>query len=95
MFLFILVVFFVLPIVSLVLGAIGYFVFKNIYITPGIIAIATIVATFTVFNSSFWFWSVLYTMLSLISGVITKLLTDQKSLHKRRYSRNGHLSRIR
>ncbi|SFE07752.1 Protein of unknown function [Lentibacillus persicus] len=75
MFLFILVVFFILPIISLVLGAIGYFVFKNIYITPGIIAIATIVATFTVFNS-FWFWSVLYTLLSLISGAIEETEAD-------------------
>ncbi|SFE28177.1 Protein of unknown function [Lentibacillus persicus] len=48
MFPFILLVFFVFPIVSLVLGVIGYFIFKKIYITPGIIAIAAI---FAVFNS--------------------------------------------
>ncbi|UOR12858.1 DUF2651 family protein [Halobacillus amylolyticus] len=73
-------VIFVLPVVSLILGAVGYFIFKNIYITPVIVAIAAIISTFVVFNSSFWIWVVIYTMLSLVSGFIVKLLSSKRRL---------------
>lgn len=71
-------VIFVLPVVSLILGGIGYFIFKNIYIMPVIVAIAAIISTFIVFNSSFWIWVVIYTLLSLLSGFVVKLLSSKQ-----------------
>ncbi|TFJ90678.1 DUF2651 family protein [Lentibacillus salicampi] len=75
---FIISIIFVFPAVSLIMGALGYYIFKNIYITPIIIAIIGVIAIFTVFNSTFWFWAVLYTLLSFLSGLIGKLLSSKK-----------------
>ncbi|WP_373893213.1 DUF2651 family protein [Virgibacillus sp. CBA3643] len=69
---------FVFPVASLVLGVIGYYVFKNIYVMPILIAIISVISVFTVFNSSFWFWAALYTLLSLLSGLFVKLLASNK-----------------
>lgn len=71
---FIIFILFVFPVISLVLGGLGYSIFKNIYLMPLIIAIIAFTATFTVFNPSFWFWAVLYTSLSLLSGLFVKAL---------------------
>ncbi|QKY69381.1 DUF2651 family protein [Lentibacillus sp. CBA3610] len=75
---FIISIIFVFPAVSLIMGALGYYIFKNIYITPIIIAMVTVIAIFTVFNYTFWFWAALYTLLSFLSGLIVKLLFSKK-----------------
>ncbi|WP_176446278.1 DUF2651 family protein [Lentibacillus sp. CBA3610] len=86
---FVIFIIFVFPIVSLILGVLGYYIFKNIYLTPIIIAIIAVIATFTVYNTSFWFWAVLYTLLSFLSGFLVKSLSSKKQ-----GKNNGiHLSR--
>ncbi|MBP1970538.1 positive regulator of sigma E activity [Virgibacillus natechei] len=69
---------FIFPIGSIILGAIGYFIFKNIYMTPLIVAFISIILTFTTFNSSFWFWVFIYTFLAFVSGFIAKVLFSKR-----------------
>ena len=71
-------VIFVLPVVSLLIGGIGFFVFKNTYITPVIVAVVASISVFTLFNSSFWIWVISYTFLSFLSGVVVKLFYSKK-----------------
>lgn len=76
--LFVLSIVIIFPVFSLIMGALGYYILKNMYITPILIALIGVVATFMVFNSSFWFWVVLYTLLSFLSGFIVKLFFLKK-----------------
>ncbi|WP_414672268.1 DUF2651 family protein [Lentibacillus sp.] len=70
---------FVLPLISLIIGGFGYYIFKNIYLAPVIVATVSVIGTFTVFNTSFWFWATLYTLLSFLSGLIVKFVISKKS----------------
>lgn len=66
---------FIFPIVSIILGIIGCYIFKNIYMTPLIVALISIILTFTIFNASFWFWAVIYTFLAFVAGFIIKVFS--------------------
>ncbi|WP_054712048.1 DUF2651 family protein [Bacillus sp. JCM 19041] len=61
------------PILSIVLGIVGYLFFKNIYIVPAIVAAITVLLVFTIFNSSFLLWVVIYTLLTFVSGFLVSL----------------------
>jgi len=61
------------PAIAIVLGLIGYIIFKNVYVTPIIVAVLTVVLSFTAFNPSFLFWSVIYALLTYISGILIRL----------------------
>ncbi|RCW73090.1 uncharacterized protein DUF2651 [Saliterribacillus persicus] len=78
LFPFIIFIIFVFPMISILIGILGYYIFKNIYIAPILVAIVSVIATFTVFNTSFWFWATLYTLLSLMSALIVKLFTAKR-----------------
>jgi len=71
---------FVFPVISIVIGVLGYYLLTNIYITPILVAMISIIAMFTVFNTSFWFWTTLYTLLAFLSGLIIKLLSSKKPI---------------
>ncbi|TKD71492.1 DUF2651 family protein [Pseudalkalibacillus hwajinpoensis] len=74
------VVLFLLPAVSLLLVGLGYFIFKNLYIGPLFVLITASISVYTVFNSSFWIWVVIYTLTSLLAGLFIKLLFSKRKI---------------
>ena len=73
------IVLFVLPAVAFLLGGLGYFIFKNLYIGPLFVLITASISVYTVFNSSFWIWVVIYTLASLLAGLfVTQLFSRRK-----------------
>ncbi len=74
------IVLFVLPAVAVLLGGLGYFIFKNLYIVPLFVLIAASISVYTVFNSSFWIWVVIYTLASLLAGLFVKLLFSKRKI---------------
>ena len=74
------VVLFLLPAVALLLGGLGYFIFKNLYVAPLIVLIAASISVYTVFNSSFWIWVVIYTLASLLAGLFVKLFFSKRKI---------------
>lgn len=71
---------FVFPVISIVIGVLGYYLLTNIYTAPILVAIISVIAMFTVFNTSFWFWATLYTLLAFLTGLIIKLLSSKKPI---------------
>ncbi|WP_428845874.1 DUF2651 family protein [Guptibacillus hwajinpoensis] len=74
------IVLFVLPTVAVLLGGLGYFIFKNLYIVPLFVLIAASISVYTVFNSSFWIWVVIYTLASLLAGLFVKLFFSKRKI---------------
>ncbi|WP_431522106.1 DUF2651 family protein [Guptibacillus hwajinpoensis] len=72
------IVLFLLPAVALLLGGLGYFIFKNLYVAPLIVIITASISVYTVFNSSFWIWVVIYTLVSFLAGLFVKLLSSKR-----------------
>ena len=68
-------VFVLCPSIVLVASIIGYLVVKKWFILPLLTFIVFTILTFTVFNESFFFWVVVYTILSLIISFIMKAIT--------------------
>ena len=75
-------VFFILPLLTIVISVILQLVIKKKLIVTSIVFIAYLIATFAVFNSSFLFWCFIYTAISfivtLIVNLIIKLVKDSK-----------------
>ncbi|MCP3738100.1 DUF2651 family protein [Rossellomorea sp. BNER] len=70
------------PILSIALGILGYFIFRNIFITPGMVFIVSIIAMFTFFNNSFLIWVFVYTLLTFSSSLLFQILhSKQKNKH--------------
>lgn len=66
-----LMVLFIFPLISLLVGIIGQILIKKIYIVVGISFLGWLIATFTVFNDSFLIWVFIYSALSLLgSGLV-------------------------
>jgi hypothetical protein len=59
-------------IINYILGGLGYLISRNVYLIPGAVLIVSLVSTYTVFNSSFLMWVVIYTILSYIIGLAVK-----------------------
>ncbi|KUP34876.1 hypothetical protein AU385_03025 [Bacillus halotolerans] len=72
----ILLIVFVFPMISGVIGAACYFIWKKVWIGPLIVLIASLILLFTLAsgNSSFMFWVVLYTAIALATSVVTLFL---------------------
>ncbi|GGF25123.1 hypothetical protein GCM10010954_25010 [Halobacillus andaensis] len=69
----------VYPIIAAILGVLGAWIFKNMYMMPCIVALCSIVMMGTIYNLSFFTWVLVYTFLSLVSGGITRhLITNNK-----------------
>lgn len=74
-FLFVL---FVFPLLSLLFGIIGQIVIKKIYIVVGITFLVWLIATFTIFNESFFIWVIIYSVLSFIGAGIVYFVKGPK-----------------
>lgn len=61
---------FVFPLLSFIFGIIGQMLINKIYIVVGITFLVWLIATFTVFNSSFLIWVIIYSILSLLGAAI-------------------------
>jgi len=66
-------VFFILPLSTIVMSVILQLVIKKKLIVTGIVFIAYLIATFAVFNSSFLFWCFIYTVISFIVTLVVDL----------------------
>ena len=67
-------VFFILPLLTIVISVILQLVIKKKLIVTSIVFIAYLIATFAVFNSSFLFWCFIYTVISFIVTLIVDLI---------------------
>ncbi|MFE1245209.1 DUF2651 family protein [Fictibacillus sp. NPDC058756] len=66
------------PLLSIMLGGLGYLISRNVYLIPGALFTVSLIATYTVFNSSFLMWVVFYTILSYIAGLAAKTLVSTR-----------------
>ncbi|WP_142323635.1 DUF2651 family protein [Bacillus sp. AFS015802] len=66
------------PVLSLLVGILGYYLLKNIFVPPLIVFLATLFATFTVFNDSFLIWVFVYTFLVFLSSSAVKIFQERK-----------------
>lgn len=66
------------PVLSIILGIVGYYLFRNIIISPLVVFLVTLVATFTVFNDSFVVWVFVYTCLAFLSGFMVKIFKENR-----------------
>ncbi|NQD64413.1 DUF2651 family protein [Bacillus haikouensis] len=63
------------PLLSVLIGIVGYIIFKNIFISPALVFIIAMIALFLIFNETFLIWVFLYTIVTLVSGMIVKALS--------------------
>jgi hypothetical protein len=66
------------PIISVVIGIVGYLIFKNIYASPALVFISAMIALYLFFNETFLIWVFLYTLVTLVAGVIVKALSKRR-----------------
>ncbi|MED4531195.1 DUF2651 family protein [Metabacillus fastidiosus] len=62
------------PIIVILAPIIGYLLTRKWFVIPLLIFVVFTILTFTIFNESFFIWTVLYTILSLIISLIMKFL---------------------
>ncbi|ARI78448.1 DUF2651 family protein [Halobacillus mangrovi] len=67
-------VLFLFPAASIVLGFLGFFAFKDLWVMPLIVALVSITLMFTVFNTTFFMWVWIYTILTFSSGLAAKAI---------------------
>jgi hypothetical protein len=66
------------PIISVVIGIAGYMIFKNIFTSPALVFICAMIALYLFFNETFLIWVFLYTLMTLVSGVIVMALSKRR-----------------
>ena len=71
---------FICPIIVFTASIIGYQITKKWFIVPAITFILFTVLTFTVFNKTFFFWVLVYTILSIIVSLIMKFINKANSV---------------
>ena len=74
-----LMVLFIFPLVSFLVGIFGQILIKKIYIVVGITFLGWLIAAFTVFNYSFLIWVFIYSALSLLGSELMYYLKKLKS----------------
>ena len=67
-------VFFICPITVLTVSMIGYQIIKKWFVIPIVTFIVFTILTFAVFNETFFFWVVVYTILSIVISLIMKYI---------------------
>jgi hypothetical protein len=72
-------IFIIFPILSFLLGVIGQILIKRIYIVVGIIFLGWLIATFTLFNSTFLIWVFVYSAVSFLGAGAVYFLKKLKS----------------
>ncbi|WP_226577867.1 DUF2651 family protein [Halobacillus litoralis] len=70
-------VLYVFPLCSLIIGAVGYLRLKKTWIAPGLVFVVTLAAHFVFFSASFFLWVCIYTGLSYIGGLVTKVVVKK------------------
>ncbi|MGG3889938.1 DUF2651 family protein [Metabacillus fastidiosus] len=68
----VLLLFTIFPIIVILASIIGYLLIKKWFVIPLLTSVVFTILTFTIFNESFFIWTVLYTILSLIMSLIMK-----------------------
>ena len=66
----VLVAVFILPLLIVIVSIFGYVWFKQWSVVPLLTFIVFTMLTFTLFNDDFFVWTLLYTILSLITSII-------------------------
>jgi uncharacterized membrane protein (DUF106 family) len=66
------------PVLSVIIGVAGYAVFKNVFVSPALVFITCMIALFLIFNETFLIWVFLYTLVTLVSGVIVRALSKKR-----------------
>ncbi|MFS0655899.1 DUF2651 family protein [Bacillus sp. 179-C3.3 HS] len=76
MAIFILMVIFGFPMLSILVGVLGTLLFKNIWLPTTIVLLASLVLMFTFIegDDSFLIWVICYTVFAFASALITKLV---------------------
>ncbi|OLP65621.1 hypothetical protein BACPU_12390 [Bacillus pumilus] len=74
MAIFVLLVIFGFPIISILVGVLGTLLFKNVWLPTTIVLLASVVLMFTFIegNVSFLIWVICYTAFAFAAGFITK-----------------------
>jgi len=75
-------VFFILPLSTIVVSVILQLIIKRKLIVASIVFVAYLIATFAVFNYTFLFWCFIYTAISLIATLIVDLITKRAKSRK-------------
>ena len=60
------------PIAVLIASIIGYSLVKKWFVMPIVTFVVFTILTFTLFNETFFFWVIIYTILSIIVSLIMK-----------------------
>lgn len=71
----------IFPVIIIFLSMIITGITKKFFIIPIITFIVFLILTYTIFNESFLFWVIVYTILSLIVSIATSLIM-KKSCNK-------------
>ncbi|MFC5772799.1 DUF2651 family protein [Ectobacillus antri] len=66
------------PILVIILSIIGYNLTKSLFIMPTLTFLVFSVLTLTILNSTFFFWVVIFTIISFITSLITKHIKNKK-----------------
>ena len=72
-------VLYIFPFVSFIFGIIGQILIKKMYIVVGITFLVWLIATFTIFNSSFLIWVFVYSIISLVGAGIVYSIQNSKN----------------
>ena len=80
-----LLVLLICPIAVIIASIVGYSLMKKWFVTPIVTFIVFSILTFTLFNETFFFWVVIYTILSMIVSLTMEFT-------KRRSVRTGNIS---
>ncbi|MDI7741299.1 DUF2651 family protein [Lysinibacillus fusiformis] len=80
-----LLIFFICPIIVVVATIIGFFLVRRWFVMPLLTFAVCTILTFTIFNETFFFWVVVYTILSVIVSFM--LASGRMELNDRRDSR--------
>ncbi len=65
---------FLFPLLALITSIIGYIYFKRWIVMPLVIFLIFLLYMFTNYNKTFFFWVIVYTVISLIVSIIMKWL---------------------
>ncbi|MER2120093.1 MAG: DUF2651 family protein [Solibacillus sp.] len=65
---------FLCPFAVVIASIIGFLLIKKWYVMPTVTLILFTILTFTVFNETFFFWVVVYTIISIIVSLFMKVI---------------------
>ena len=65
---------FLCPLAVVIASIFGFLLIKKWYVMPTVTLILFTILTFTVFNETFFFWVIVYTIISIIVSVFIKVI---------------------